>query len=96
MSYLSDPESREIATIHQLCDIEDLDVLEIGCGEGKTARALGQTARSVLGVDLDEASIVKARQTLPCPETTRFEALDIATATWPPESFDRILLTRTL
>ncbi len=37
------------------------DVLEIGCGDGRGAFQIASTARSMIGIDLDEASIAQAR-----------------------------------
>ncbi len=49
----------------ELC--RGLDVLDIASGEGYGAALIAQTARSVVGVELDEASVQHARRAYPRP-----------------------------
>lgn len=44
-----------------LGDVDDLDVLEYGCGAGQWASSLRSEARSVIGVDLSENQLAAAR-----------------------------------
>lgn len=56
------------------------DVLEIGCGTGKNTEWLVTTARSIMGVDLSEEMLAKARQKVKNPKVVFVQA-DI-TAPW--------------
>ncbi|MFN5418086.1 MAG: class I SAM-dependent methyltransferase [Flavobacteriia bacterium] len=42
-------------------DKKDLSILDVGCGNGNISRYLGSKDFSVLGIDISEASILKAR-----------------------------------
>jgi glycosyltransferase involved in cell wall biosynthesis/SAM-dependent methyltransferase len=55
----------EFAHFHQYCLARDLcmglDVLDVACGEGYGSGILGGVARSVIGVDVDSASVAHAQ-----------------------------------
>jgi 2-polyprenyl-3-methyl-5-hydroxy-6-metoxy-1,4-benzoquinol methylase len=55
--------------------LEQVDVLELGCGEGFGSLLLSENGHNVLGVDSDAAAIEIARETVGSP-TRRFEAAD--------------------
>lgn len=45
----------------ELLDLEGKDVADVGCGEGRFTRILAARARSVTGIDINEASLERAR-----------------------------------
>jgi ubiquinone/menaquinone biosynthesis C-methylase UbiE len=93
-----DPEEREIEVLERFVDFRGLRVLDIGCGEGRTAHRISRKARSVLGVDPDPGRIALARQvTAPAGAgETRFLAEDVVTFNRPPTEFDAVVFTRSL
>lgn len=48
--------------VYSLPYIQNLDVLDIACGEGYGSALLAQHARSVTGVDIDQSSIIHAKK----------------------------------
>jgi ubiquinone/menaquinone biosynthesis C-methylase UbiE len=89
-----DPEGREKEAFDRLVIFRDRDVLEIGCGEGRTARHITRTAASVLGVDPDEEAIVRARDA--AVGRCTFLAADAVTLDLPPADFDVVVFSRSL
>jgi len=53
MSLIVDPDRREAEVLTRLVSFRGKDVLDVGCGEGRTARQIARTAASVVGVDSD-------------------------------------------
>ena len=98
MAGIVDPEQREVEVLRSLVTFRDLDVLDIGCGEGRTARRIARTAASVLGVDPHEERIATACGATPEPGSceARFLAEDVVTFERPPASFDVIIFSRSL
>ena len=79
----------ESLLIHRLGgDWTGLEVLEIGCGEGRLAAMLGFSGANVHAVDYSEEAIAiaKARVNLP---NVRYECMDCHTLT---ERYDRVVL----
>ena len=70
-------------------------MVDIGCGEGRTARAFARRARSVLGVDADVGAIARARR-VASPPSLRFVAADALALELPPESLDVAVFSRSL
>jgi len=69
------------------------DVLDIGCGSGTTVLALAARVGgdgSVLGADIAEASVAKARERIAAAGLAQGSAMvaDVATHHFPPHSFD--------
>src|SRR3954452_12506693 len=59
-----DPSRRGVLddwTVDAVGDVRDLDVIDLGCGEGRFARMLAARGARVLGVDLCEPLIAAAR-----------------------------------
>lgn len=77
-------------------------VLDLGCGEGRHVHGLHMLGGlNVIGVDLDEASLEKARAGLASlPKsptgTTRFETGDATALDFPDQSFDAVICSEVL
>jgi 2-polyprenyl-3-methyl-5-hydroxy-6-metoxy-1,4-benzoquinol methylase len=67
MARIYDPDNREAALLADLVSFEGLEVLDVGCGEGRTSRTIARTAAAVTGVDPDVKRIDVARSTDPEP-----------------------------
>ena len=60
-----DPEGVEKKVLHDLVDINNRDVFEVGCGEGRMTWLYAGIAASVLGFDPDDDAISEARAQTP-------------------------------
>lgn len=98
MARISDPDRREAAVLADLVSFEGLEVLDVGCGQGRTARTIARTAAAVTGIDPDAERIEIARSTEPepgsCPIT--FRAEDILEVELPTASYDAVVFGRSL
>ena len=65
MALVVDPDGIELPTIRGLVDLAGLDVLEVGCGEGRMTFGCAEDARSVLAFDADEELVEAARRATP-------------------------------
>jgi ubiquinone/menaquinone biosynthesis C-methylase UbiE len=64
-------------------------VLDVGCGSGvPMARALSDAGHQVVGVDISEVQISRARAQVPNAE---FVNADVMSLEFPPESFDVVV-----
>lgn len=78
------------------------DVLEVGCGHGLVALhlALSSPARSVTGVDIDEAKIVEAvaasGRLTPGTASVRFEAVAAGYRPGPGDAWDAVVMVDVL
>ena len=57
-----DPEGVELHTLHDLCELADARVLEIGCGDGRLIRQYASTASAVFGIDTEYSLVADAMQ----------------------------------
>ncbi len=98
MARTVDPEEREIDVLQRLLPLRGMDVLDLGCGEGRTARRIARTAASVTGVDPDADRIAVARAATAedgsCP--TQFVTEDALKLDLPAAHFDAVIFTRSL
>jgi 2-polyprenyl-3-methyl-5-hydroxy-6-metoxy-1,4-benzoquinol methylase len=98
MTRIVDPEGYEVDVLRRLVSFRDMSVLDIGCGEGRTARYIARSAASVIGVDPDTERIASARDTDDeegsCPVDCRCE--DAVMMDFPVASFDAVIFTRSL
>ena len=73
-------------------------ILDVGCGDGRTARYIARSATSVIGLDPDAERIALARGTddekSSCPVAYRCE--DAVTMDFPVAFFDAVIFTRSL
>ena len=95
MARTVDPQGRELELIGRIADPAGKDVLDIGCGDGRTSRRLARRAATVLGVDPDRAAIAHARAGVKS-DGCRFLAADILELALPPASFDLVVFSRSL
>jgi ubiquinone/menaquinone biosynthesis C-methylase UbiE len=65
-------------------------VLDIGCGVGRFTRKVAERAREVVGIDLSESDIERAR-TLTTNRNVRFEVMNGESLTFPSETFDVVV-----
>ena len=96
MPRIVDPQRRELELITRFVDPRDKDVLDIGCGEGRTARRLAGCGARVLGIDPDEEVIRVASAAGEEGSVCRFVAVDALTVELPCDSVDLVLFTRSL
>ncbi len=68
----------------------DTDLLDVGCGIGRVAAAVGPTVRSVLGIDIAWGMIDEARRRAVAPNL-RFELTDGVSVPVEDRSFDLVL-----
>jgi len=92
-----DPQGREAEALRRLADFTGKNVIDIGCGEGRTTRHIARTATSVLGVDPDEDRIARARDDAG-DETngSTFMVADAVTLDLPSVEFDVVVFSRSL
>jgi len=98
MARITDPDGHEIEVLRRLVSFDGKDVLDIGCGDGRTARYIARAARSVIGIDSDAERIAVARDTESengsCPIDFRVE--DAVAREWPAARFDAVVFSRSL
>ena len=95
MARTVDPQGRELELIGRVADLAGRDVLDIGCGDGRTSRRLAGRGANVLGVDPDEAAIALARAA-GTTDTCRFRAADVLDLVLPPASSDLVVFSRSM
>jgi ubiquinone/menaquinone biosynthesis C-methylase UbiE len=93
-----DPEGAEPRALAQLVSLEDLRVLELGCGDGRLTFRYADATSSVLAIDPDAASIEKARQTVPrnLRDRITFVVANAEEVDAPSASFDLALFSSSL
>lgn len=97
MSRIVDPEEREVDALHRLVKLSGMNVLDIGCGDGRTTHRVARVAASVVGVDPDGERIALARQTpTSSSKNVEFRVADAVTLDLPADSFDVVVFTRSL
>ena len=60
-----DPEAIETAYLHKLADLNDVRVLEVGCGDGRLTWRYASTTRQVIAIDSNREHLAVARRTCP-------------------------------
>ena len=98
MPLVVDPDGVELATIRELVDLTRLDVVEIGCGDGRMTFGCAERAASVFAFDSDEELVRKARGSTPraLRDRIRFEVADAAEIELPTAEFDLALFSWSL
>ncbi len=98
MVRIVDPEEHEVAVLRRLVTFRGMDVLDVGCGEGRTARRIARTAASVIGVDPDPERIAQARDAATEESSCdlSFVTEDAVKLDLPAAEFDAVIFTRSL
>ncbi len=98
MARIIDPRELEMKALRELADLSGKDVLDIGCGDGRTSRRIARTAGSVLGIDPDPERIELARAVNPEAGSCRvdFRIEDAVTLDLASASLDAVVFTRSL
>lgn len=98
MAWRFDLEAAEVAALERLAPVDGLQVLELGCGDGRLTYRYVSRAASVLAIDPDEERIAQARAALPLElaERVTFLAADAASVDAPHRSFDLALFSWSL
>jgi ubiquinone/menaquinone biosynthesis C-methylase UbiE len=94
MSLFEDPERHEVDALAQVVpSFAGLDVVEIGCGDGRLTRRYATEAGSVIAIDPDADAIDALRRALPRVDARAIgiEQLDV-----PAQSVDVVLFAWSL
>jgi 2-polyprenyl-3-methyl-5-hydroxy-6-metoxy-1,4-benzoquinol methylase len=88
-----DPELNEIRALEAVTNWNSLQVLEIGCGDGRLTQRLAELGASVHAIDPDAALVRKARKALPngLAGRVRFKAGSAERLAHPNEAFDAVI-----
>jgi ubiquinone/menaquinone biosynthesis C-methylase UbiE len=75
------------------CQLQDKDVLEVGCGDGRITLALSEHCRTITGVDFLDILIQSADSRVASAEETniRFKTMDAQHLFFRDERFDLVL-----
>lgn len=86
MALIEDPEGHEIEALARMVpSFAGLDVLEIGCGDGRLTRRYAPGTGSIIAIDPDAESIAELREALPAVDA---RAMGIEDLVLPPHSVD--------
>ena len=98
MARVVDPEGRELEALGRLVTMVGKDVLDIGCGDGRTTRRMARTAASVLGVDPDPEAISRARKAASGRQggSCAYRTADVVALDLAPASYDLVVFSRSL
>jgi len=98
MAWRIDPEGVETRALAQLAQVDDLRVLELGCGNGRLTFRYAANAASVLAVDPDIERITEARGALPSvlADTVTFAVSTAEELDARHQSFDLALFSSSL
>jgi 2-polyprenyl-3-methyl-5-hydroxy-6-metoxy-1,4-benzoquinol methylase len=98
MARIVDRDGHEVRVLRRLVSFRGMNVLDVGCGEGRTARTIARSAASVIGLDPDAARIAAARTAVAehgvCLVDYRTE--DVVASDFPAASFHAVIFTRSL
>lgn len=74
-----------------LPNLQDLTVLDAGCGEGKNAAYFANNGAIVRALDISEIAIVRARESWDPIENVKWEVADVRQLLLLPSSFDIVI-----
>ncbi len=94
MPMQKDPEGAETRFLHDIVDVTNAHVLEIGCGEGRLTWRYAASADKVVGIDLDTVRLATAHRECPpkLQANTGFTLATTNTLPFPSEAFDLAIL----
>lgn len=90
-----DPEEIEIKYLHDIVDLVNTRVLEIGCGDGRLTWYYADSAKDVVGVDPNAELLATALRERPPPLHTKvtFTQAIAEVLPFPIERFDLALMS---
>jgi 2-polyprenyl-3-methyl-5-hydroxy-6-metoxy-1,4-benzoquinol methylase len=93
-----DPERAHLAALRRLVDFRGLQVIELGCGDGRLTLPVATEAARVLAFDPDAEAVERARRSLPCDlaERVAYRVADGKAIEVEPGSFDLALFSWSL
>ena len=98
MTLVRDPEGNESRHLHELANLAQARVLEIGCGDGRLTWRYAATAGRVVALDTDAAPLALAIAN--CPDSLRsnvaFTQTNAQALPFPSERFDTAILAWSL
>jgi ubiquinone/menaquinone biosynthesis C-methylase UbiE len=93
-----DPENIEIKYLHEVAQLANAHVLEIGSGEGRLTWRYAVSARRITAIDPDPIRLIAAQRE--CPPALRskvaFVQVKAETLPFPREKFDLAILSWSL
>jgi 2-polyprenyl-3-methyl-5-hydroxy-6-metoxy-1,4-benzoquinol methylase len=78
MTIRTDPEGNETRALFDLVQLDDREVLEIGCGDGRLTWRYADRAAHVTAIDPFEDGIARARQQMPATLASRVDLRAVA------------------
>ncbi len=98
MSIQQDPEEIETKYLHNIIDLTNTHVLEIGCGEGRLTWRYAASADTVIGIDINPSRLAMAQGEYPpeLPSTVAFTQATTEALPHPSETFDVVILAWSL
>lgn len=93
-----DPAGVELRTIHEIADLRNSQVLEVGAGDGRLTFRYAMETKSVIGIDTKESDIQSAAETC-CAELrakVHFLCAGATALPFPAKAFDVVLLASSL
>ena len=94
-----DPERSELDALARAnVDFTGQRVLDVGCGNGRLLWRFADSARSVVGIDVDEDGLADARRDLPARLHDKVELREASIVDFddPESSFDLVFFTWSL
>jgi 2-polyprenyl-3-methyl-5-hydroxy-6-metoxy-1,4-benzoquinol methylase len=85
------PGSLIVRLLKELPSVVGLDVLDLGCGEGKNAVHLARLGARVRAVDVSELAMNNARNAWPDAALVEWNVTDVRTVSSPPDSCDVVI-----
>jgi 2-polyprenyl-3-methyl-5-hydroxy-6-metoxy-1,4-benzoquinol methylase len=89
MAIVKDPEGNEISALHEMVDLTDLAVLEVGCGDGRLTWLYAEKTTHVTAIDPIAEDIEKARANVPSPLKGRIDFVQSTIEDFALSSDDR-------
>ncbi len=71
-----------------LHDLDGIKILDVGCGNGRDCKYISEQGFDVNGIDLSAGMLAIAKEKVP---NGKFEVMDIASITYPENSYDGII-----